>query len=255
MRILRPKVPPPAEEPDRPPVLDPDLVIARLEPLLLPRRVERLRRVLAGRSAHVTFVFEDMVDPHNLSAALRSLEAFGFQDMHLVNPAVRIGLARKITQGTERWLTVTDHESLPHCVEGLRADGYRVLASHVIVSADAAEAAGAGAEGRAAPEPLTAIDFSRPTALLFGNEHAGVSELALALADGTFRIEMLGFVESLNLSVAAAISAFHARQHMARLAAEAGDPMRFALPAPRRKALYAQWLRQSVRAAEKILGE
>lgn len=223
--------------------LDPGKVIARLEPLLLLRRVERMRRVLAGRSDQVVFLFEDMVDPHNLSAALRSLEAFAFQDVHLVNPAARIGFARKITQGSERWLTVTEHGSLAACVAGLRAAGYRIWASHM---------ASAPVLG---PVPLQEIDFGRRAALLFGNEHEGVSEQALALADGTFRVEMLGFVESLNLSVASAICAFHARRELTRLAAAAGDPARFALAPERQRALYAQWLQQSVRAAEKILAE
>jgi tRNA (guanosine-2'-O-)-methyltransferase len=128
-------------------------------------------------------------------------------------------------------------------VEALHASGYRVLASQ----ADPARGA--------TPVPLTAIDFRERVALLFGNEHAGVSERALALADGAFRIGMLGFVESLNLSVAAAICAFHARRELERLAAEAGNPARFALSPERQRALYAEWLRQSVRAAEKILGE
>ena len=226
------------------PSLPPDLVIARLEPMVLPRRAERMQRVLASRSAHVQFVFEDLVDPHNLSAALRSLEAFSFQDVHLVNPAVRVGFARKVTQGTERWISVTEHESLGDCVEGLQRAGYRVLASHLEAP---------GREGRPAL-PLTGIDWAQPTALIFGNEHEGVSEQALALAHGTFRIDMRGFVESLNLSVAAAITAFQARCAIDRLAQESEDPARFALPLERQRALYADWLRQTVRNAERILG-
>jgi tRNA (guanosine-2'-O-)-methyltransferase len=256
MRQINPAALPTPEEPEPAAAsaqslraLDPDAVIARLEPLLLPRRAERMRQVLARRTAQVAFVFEDMVDPHNMSAALRSVEAFGFQDVHLVNPAARIGFARKITQGTERWLTVQNHESLPECIEALKAAGFRVLASHLEASAGEDPAAGPG------PEPLTALDLSRPIALVFGNEHAGVTELALRLADGTFRIDMLGFVESLNLSVACAISAFHARERLDRLAAVAGDPARFALPEARQQALYAQWLRQSVKAAEKLLAQ
>jgi len=221
----------------------PGQIIARLEPLVLPRRAERMKRVLASRTGHVTFVFEDLVDPHNLSAALRSLEAFSFQDVHLVNPAARIEFARKVTSGSERWLSVHGHGSLMRCVEGLEAHGYRVLASHLEAP---------DREGRP-PIPLTEIDWFRPTALIFGNEHAGVTEQALALAHGTFRIEMRGFVESLNLSVAAAITAFHARGAIDRLMRDGADGARFALPAERQAALYADWLRQTVNNAERIL--
>jgi tRNA (guanosine-2'-O-)-methyltransferase len=88
------------------------------------------------------------------------------------------------------------------------------------------------------------VDFSRRTALVFGNEHLGVSPDVLAGADGAFRIDMLGFVQSLNLSVAVAISAFHAAQ-----------AARLHLAPQRQRALYAQWLRQSVKHAERILAE
>jgi tRNA (guanosine-2'-O-)-methyltransferase len=219
--------------------------IARLEPLLTEERRRRMQAVLATRSDHVAFVFERMIDPHNLSAALRSLDAFSFQDVHLVQPGERLGLdapevSRGITIGTERWLSLHPAPDLAACVQGLHAAGYTVLAGHP----DAPDAVA-----------LTALDFSRRTALVFGNEHLGVSAEALALADGTFRIEMQGFAQSLNLSVAVAVSAHQARQAIARLAATDPQPERFGLDAGRRRALYAQWLRQSVKHAERILAE
>lgn len=214
-------------------------VIAHLEPLLRPRRVQRMKAVLEGRSDHVAFVFEAMVDPHNLSAVLRSLDAFSFQDVYMVRPTERVGLARGVTQGTERWLSLHVLDSAEACFRRLREAGYRVLASRP----------GAGE----ASTPLRELDFGGRLALVFGNEHAGVSEEVVARADGTFHIGMLGFVDSLNLSVAAAVSAFHARQQLRRLAAEAGDPERYRLPPARRRAVYETWLRGSVRRAEEIL--
>ena len=214
--------------------------IALLEPLLLPRRIKRMRDVLATRSDQVAFVFERMVDPHNLSAVLRSLDAISFQDVHLIAPQERVVLSRGITQGTERWLSVHTHEDTAGCLAALRARGYRIYASHVD--------AGRGV-------PLQALDVSRRMALLFGNEHAGVSADVLALADETFHIPMHGFVESLNLSVAAAISAHHLRVRMEALAASSPDASRFLLPPARQRALYAGWLYRSVRHADRILAE
>jgi tRNA (guanosine-2'-O-)-methyltransferase len=214
--------------------------IALLEPLLLPRRIQRMREVLATRSDHVAFVFERMVDPHNLSAVLRSLDAISFQDVYLMAPQERVVLSRAITQGTERWLSVQSHEDPAACLAVLRERGYRIYASHV------------------APDrglPLQALDVSRPLALVFGNEHGGVSDAVLAQADETFHIPMHGFVESLNLSVAAAISAHHLRERMDALAAASPDAARFLLPPARQRALYARWLYQSVRHAERILAE
>jgi tRNA (guanosine-2'-O-)-methyltransferase len=235
--------------------------IACLEPLLTAARRARMQAVLAGRSDHVAFVFERMIDPHNLSAALRSLDAFSFQDVYLVQPGERLAwrrpcerdadqapagmaeeppegvLARGITIGAERWLSLHEEPSSSDCLTALRAAGYVVLASHLGPKA----------------QPLPAIDFSRRTALVFGNEHLGVSAEVLARADGAFRIDMLGFAQSLNLSVAVAISAFHARQALTRLAAQDERPDRFALPPQRQRRLYAEWLRGSVKHAERIL--
>jgi len=211
-----------------------------IEPLLTGRRVRRMKAVLASRSDHVAFVFERMVDPHNLSAALRSLDAFSFQDAHLIQPSEALGLSRGITIGSERWLSLHRHEDTASCLEALKGAGYRVYASEV---------AGEGALH------LEEIDLRCRAALVFGNEHAGVSEEVLALADERFRIEMLGFGESLNLSVAVAISAFHARATLARLMSEDKDPERYLLPPERREAIYAQWLRQSVKRPEVVLGK
>ncbi len=217
-----------------------DRVAATLEPLLRPRRIERMKSVLGTRSGHVAFVFEQMVDPHNLSAALRSLDAFSFQDAYLVDPQARLGFSRRITQGSERWLTLHEPDSLETCIDDLSSRGYRVLASHL-------------QQGEAVS--ITDLDFRRPVALVFGNEHEGVSEKTLALSDGCFRIDMLGFVESLNLSVAVALCAHHARRELDRLSLESGEPGRYLLPESRRREIYESWLKRSVRRSDEILAE
>ena len=219
-----------------------DRAISRLEPLITPERRARMKSVLAARSDHVAFVFERMVDPHNLSAVLRTMDAFSFQDAHLIEPQARIGLARKITIGADRWLSLHDHSGTADCFEALRDRGYRVLASVV--------------KPPGAPSPaLTEIDFGPPTALVFGNEHLGVSEEAAGGADGVFQIRMLGFAESFNLSVAAALCAFHARHELERLMAECAQPERFLLSEASRRRIYADWLRSSVKRSAEILAE
>jgi tRNA (guanosine-2'-O-)-methyltransferase len=212
--------------------------IARLEPLLTPQRLARLRAVLGERSDHVAFVFEEMTDPHNLSAALRSLDAFAFQDAHLIRPGERLALSSGITIGSERWLTLHEAPDAAACLAGLKRAGYRIYASQL-----------SGEDAL----PLSGIDFSCRTALAFGNEHAGVGRDVLALADDRFRVEMHGFVDSLNLSVAVAVCAFHARQALQRLRLTDPRPERFGLGEERRRALYVAWLRQSVRRAGEIL--
>jgi tRNA (guanosine-2'-O-)-methyltransferase len=218
-------------------------VIARLEPLLLERRLARMQAVLATRSDHVAFVFERMTDPHNLSAALRSLDAFSFQDAWWIAAGEKLELSHLISRGTHRWLSLHAPEGTTACLAALRTQGYRVLASHL-----------GEAPGASASVSLPQIDFRRRTALVFGNEHAGVSGEVLALADGRFHIDMLGFTESLNLSVAVAISAFHARREIDRLRGSTGDPDAYLMAPARRRALYAQWLKDSVRRAEEVVG-
>ncbi|MDH4121753.1 MAG: RNA methyltransferase [Deltaproteobacteria bacterium] len=208
-----------------------------LEPLVLPRRLEKMRAVLATRSDHVVFAFEAMVDPHNLSAALRSLDAFSFQDVYLVRYQGKTGLSKGVTRGADKWLSVHAMESTAELAVRLKERGYRLAASHL--RHDAVD--------------LEQMDFSQPTALLFGNEHAGVGPEALALADLVFRIPMRGFVESFNLSVSAALAAQTARREIDRLGAEDQAPWR--LDPLRRNMLYAAWLRRHVRRGEEILAK
>ena len=237
--------------PDAPPpdAATVERVIARLEPLLLERRLARMRAVLATRSDHVAFVFERMTDPHNLSAALRSLDAFSFQDAWWIAAGEKLALSHLISRGTHRWLSLHAADGTAACLNALRTQGYRVLASHLgdQVAASRRETAPNG------NVPLTQIDLRQRTALVFGNEHAGVSSEVLALADGRFHIDMLGFTESLNLSVAVAICAFHARREIDRLRAETDDADAYLLAPTKRRALYARWLKDSVRRADAVL--
>ncbi|MDH4225693.1 MAG: RNA methyltransferase [Deltaproteobacteria bacterium] len=215
-------------------------VIDALEPLLHPRRVERMRNVLAARTAQVVFAFESMVDPHNLSAALRTLDAFSFQDVYFVRYQGKQGISKAVTRGVHRWLSLHEMDSTEEAVRDLKAGGYQVLAGHL---------------GGQDCLPLQQIDFSRKVAFVFGNEHSGVSPQTLALADGAFQIPMLGMVESFNLSVSAAICAFHARQKLEQLGEETGNAEWFLLDQDRKDQIYIRWLMESVRRAPLILAE
>ncbi len=188
---------------------------AALAPFLTAERRALLARVAAQRTPHVAVVLEGLFDLGNVGAVLRSADAFGVQDVHVVNPrGDRYKATRAVSAGAERWLTVRRWASTPACLAALRARGYRVVV---------ADARPAGVGGTAAPPtPLPRLDLARATAVLLGNEHAGVSPEALAAADERFAVPMSGFVESLNVSVAAAVT-LHALR--ARLP-PAADPVR-----------------------------
>ena len=164
-------------------------MIAALSPLLTQERRARIEQVVATRTRAVVPVLERLVDPRNISAVLRSAEAFGVQDVHLIDPEDTFVAARSITRGGQRWLDIMRHSNPRDCVNSLQERGYRVLVASV--------------SGGLTPEALREIP---KVAVVFGNEHAGASEAMHDLADGTYTIPMRGFVESLNVSVANAIT-------------------------------------------------
>jgi len=158
-----------------------------------PRRLARAEAVLGGRTRRITVVLEDAHDPHNVSAALRTCEAFGIQDVHLVaeqqspsilNPAVSIG--------AHRWLTVHRHHGAEKAIHALRAAGYSLCVSSL--------------DDRSVPLPQ--VDAGTRPAYVFGNERSGVTGQWLRAADSTFIIPTSGFSGSLNLSVAVALTVY-----------------------------------------------
>jgi len=194
---------------------------------LTPRRLERIRAAAAARLDGLAVAFDSVHDPHNISAALRSCDAFGVQRIHLAGPSRDVLPNRGVTKGCERWLSFHWHETAAECVAALRGAGYRVL---LAMQGDDSLA-------------LEDVDFGQRVALVFGNEHSGVSEDFKRLADGCYHIPMVGFVESLNVSVAVAVSLSHAAAARRRAV---GGPTDMAPEANQR--LLAGWLRRELDA-------
>ncbi len=172
------------------------------------RRQERIRTVLSRRQADLSVVLEDVHDPHNASAVLRSCDAVGLLDVHLVyvhEQPPRRSFARTTSASAAKWMRFHYHDSIDACYALLRRNGFGIHAT---------------ALGRESVE-LYDLDLTRPTALVFGNEMRGVSEAAIAGADATVFIPMQGMVESLNISVACAVSLYEAMRQ--RLVAGAYD--------------------------------
>ena len=158
---------------------------------LLPERKARIDEVVANRTRTLTVVMEALCDPQNVNAVLRTCEAFGIQELHVVEGLMKpYDRNKKISQNADKWLDVRRWASTRECLGHLRAEGYAIYVTHL--------------DERA--RPLGELPFGGKVALVFGNEHRGVSADALALADASYVIPMRGFVQSLNVSVAAAIS-------------------------------------------------
>jgi tRNA (guanosine-2'-O-)-methyltransferase len=157
---------------------------------LRPERKARIDAVVAQRTRTLTVVMEAFADPQNTSAVLRTAESFGVQEVHVVEgPQKRYDRNKKISQNADKWLEVVRWKDTASCLAALKARGFLVYATHL----------GEGSRG------LNDLSFAEPVALVFGNEHAGVSEAARRLADACFAIPMRGFSQSFNVSVAAAI--------------------------------------------------
>jgi tRNA (guanosine-2'-O-)-methyltransferase len=162
---------------------------------LLPERRARIDEVVDHRTRTLTVVMEAVADAQNVNAVLRTAEAFGIQELHVVEgPMKAYDRNKKISQNADKWLEVVRWKTTQECLAHLKSRGFRVYATHL----------GEGSKD------LSALSFATPVALVFGNEHRGVSEAGLAAADERYAIPMRGFTRSFNVSVAAAVSLFRA---------------------------------------------
>lgn len=203
--------------------------------LLTPERAWLWRQVLARRCARLVVVVEDCFDPHNATAIVRTCDAFGVQRVCVTTARNGFKLNPRICQGSHLYMDLRVFPAIAPCIAELKAEGFRVLVSDL--------AAGAHV-GAAALRPL--LD-ERPLALVFGNEGSGVSAEATALADGAFLIPMVGFPQSLNLSVSVATTVYALR------APELAGDLPGDLPAAEQAALYDRWLRRHKGEAVDVL--
>ncbi|MDR3296834.1 MAG: RNA methyltransferase [Prevotellaceae bacterium] len=213
--------------------------IAALSACVADRRLALLQRVLEQRTRYVTVCLEDIFQPQNASAVLRSCEALGVQDVHVVEDRNSFAAVEGVSLSAHKWLTLHRYRKAQHAqptaaaIAQLRKQGYRIVATSPHVKA-------------ASP---ASIDLSKGRiALLFGTELTGLSEAALAAADEFLSVPMFGFVESYNISVCAAISLYDITQ---RLRAAPSLPWQL-LPAERDE-LLLEWLKKTVRSSEEIL--
>ncbi|PXF42495.1 tRNA (guanosine(18)-2'-O)-methyltransferase [Gracilariopsis chorda] len=187
---------------------------AKLFQSMTPLRAELFARVLRNRTRHFTFVLDGVHGAHNLAAIARSCDAYGVQDLHIVPGSHDYSNAKgdpdasprnisvierfetetsvkQVSKGSHKWLTISEYDSVKDCLDVLRQSGYRIIVSSVSPSA----------------KPLKSIDITTKCAFVFGNERFGVTKLTERQADELFTIPMLGFVESMNVSVAVATTA------------------------------------------------
>lgn len=163
---------------------------------MTPERYNRLHSVLSKRQNDITVVLENVFDPHNISAVMRTCDAVGVQEVYVLNTKIprHKKWGAKSSSSAAKWLTVYQFENAEECFNALRKKYKRILTTHL--SSDAVK--------------LYDINFTEPLALVFGNEHSGVSEEIRNLADGNFIIPQAGIIRSLNISVACAVTLYEA---------------------------------------------
>lgn len=163
---------------------------------MTPQRKERLQSVLSKRQPDITIVLENVFDPHNISAVMRTCDAVGIQDIYVLNTKIprHKKWGSKSSSSAAKWLTIHQFEEAKACFDDLRSKYSKILTTHL--SSDAIG--------------LYDINFTESIALVFGNEHAGVSDEIREMADGNFIIPQVGIIQSLNISVACAVTVYEA---------------------------------------------
>lgn len=210
---------------------EPELVIDVLSKVVGEDRQKRILEVVAGRTFGIATVVEGLANVGNASAVMRTAEAFGFQPFHVIAGAAPFKRSGRTTQGADKWLDLSVWQSTDECVQALKKDGYRIVATCL--------------DPRA--KPIDEVDFSSDTAIVLGNELAGISDRMKDLADDLVIVPMPGFVESFNISVAAAISLYHAFRERKRVDARSDLSARDA------RLLFASFLARSSRHASSLL--
>ena len=208
---------------------------AYLQQFVTDERLDRIATVLAARTRYITVALEDIYQPHNASAVLRTCDACGVQDVHIIENRNSHTLTSGVELGTAQWLTRHRYRNAANnttqAIQELRDKGYRIVATSPHCD-DVTPAV---------------FDLQKgPAALLFGTELTGLSEEAMAQADEYIRIPMYGFVESYNISVSVAII-------LTRLIERLRDShLPWELPNEERSELLLQYLRNSIKKVDKL---
>ena len=197
------------------------------------QRMEKFESVIQERTRYLTIVVENVYQPHNASAVLRSAECFGVQDVHIIENSNKYNPSADISLGAHQWLSLTRHSKKENnslsCIQALKKNGYRIVAT--------------------SPHKndclISEIDLSKgKIALFFGTEIDGLSDTILNEADEFVKIPMYGFTESFNISVSAAVSMYELMKRLRE------SKIEWRLTAAELLALKLDWVKESVKSSD-----
>ena len=164
-------------------------LLTYLEGFITENRKEGFLRVLKNRTKHFTVAMEDVFQLHNTSAVMRSCEVFGIQELNVIEQKFGKSIDKEIAMGAEKWVDINRFSSIQDCITNLKGKGYQIIATTPHNDSCL----------------LHEFDITKPSALFFGTERDGLSDEVMQQADGFLKIPMVGYTESLNISVSAAI--------------------------------------------------
>ena len=209
-------------------------LITYLEGFVTEKRKNTFKNILLNRTRHFTVVLEDIFQQHNSSAVIRSCDVFGIQDIHIIENKYHSKVSRHVAKGSQKWLNLNnykeDKNNTEDCLTRLKNEGYQIIAT--------------------SPHNNTCtlhdLDISKKSAFIFGVEKSGVSEEVLINSDEILTIPMVGFTESLNISVAAAIILENLTNKLRN------SNYQWRLSEKEQEIIYANWLEKSIKNVDEI---
>ena len=208
--------------------------LSYLEGYVSDKRKAAFQRVLEERTRHFTVVLEEIYQSHNSSAVIRTCDVFGIQDVHVIENKYFNKVSRYVAKGSQKWLSFHRYKNeaanTENCLQHLREKGYQIVATTPHNDSCL----------------LHDFDISKKTAFVFGVEKEGVSEYTMQQSDGFLKIPMVGFTESLNISVAAAIILQEVTTKLRN------SNLDWKLSVTEKESLYAEWVQKSIKSIKKI---
>ncbi len=210
-------------------------LVTYLEKFVTPERLKKIEQVLEFRTRYITVVLEDLYQPHNASAVLRSCDIFGLQDVHIIENKNEYTLNPDVSLGASNWLNLIRYNKLENnteeCLKALKKKNYRIIA--------------------ASPQEnnylLEDLPLDKKTALVFGTEMKGISGIVTKMADGFVKIPMYGFTKSLNISVSAAICLYYLTGKMRN------SQINWKLNNEEKTEIKLSWLRNSIKNSQLLI--
>ncbi|MGB1042361.1 MAG: TrmH family RNA methyltransferase [Tenacibaculum sp.] len=209
-------------------------LLAYLEGFITEKRKLTFEKVLNERTRHFTVVLEDIYQPHNASAVVRSCDIFGVQDVYAIENRFTNKVSRHVAKGSQKWLNINrykeDGDNTKVCLEDLRAKGYQIIGTTPHTDT-----------------VLSDFDVTKKAAFVFGAEKDGISDYIKQEADGFLKIPMVGFTESLNISVAAAITLNDVTSRLRK------TDVNWKLSETEKKELYFEWIKNTIKNPDELI--